>query len=397
VTIAIAELRERQVRFAARLQVLGLEGAVVVSRGGGTFDRHGDVYYLTGHYQPFVYLPENPPRWSGRSHTVAVVRSDAEVALCVSVPEEFGHRGLAVDDIRWGDNFIGVVAGTLRDLGLAQGKVGIVGLDVLPGNLWDALRAEIPDAAFRRIDEELASLRRIKSSSEQQAIREASAMGRRGVTAFLGTIAPGISEAEAVAAAAEEVVRSGGAMYLLAASSGVLSSSYTTDPLPGFGRRGLEDGDIVRFDLVAVLDGYLTDFGRTVVVGEASNKQRQLLDRLHSGLDAAIGAVRPGVPVRNVVAAGDAALAEAGVGLEPGSDAELAAAYPPHWGHGLGLGWERPWFVESEDLVIEEGMYLAIERSIVMHGVGTAAAEQNLLVDADGSEVLTEGGSGRWT
>jgi Xaa-Pro dipeptidase len=371
VTIEIAEHQERQARFAARLEGRGVPGAVVVSRGGGNFDRHGDVFYLTGHYQPYVYLPENPPRWSGRSHTAAVIRSDGRIVLCASVPSELGEREPAVEDLRSGPDFVGVVAGALRDLGLVSGEV----------------------------DEELAALRRIKSGAEQRAIRQATAMGRRGVTAFLEAVGAGGSEAEAVAAAVGEVVRSGGGVYLAAASSGPMSWSYTTDPMPGFGRRVLEEGDLVRFDLVAVLDGYLTDFGRTVVVGEASNEQQRLLDALHAGLDAAIDAVGPGVAVHDVVKAGDAALAESGVALEAGPDgeAELRAAYPPHWGHGLGLGWERPWFVDGEDLVIEEGMYLAIERSLVMPDVGAAAAEQNLLVGPDGPELLTAGDAGRWS
>lgn len=392
----IAEFARRQAAFAANLQAAGLPLAVVISRGGGHFDRHGDVYYLTGHYQPFVYLPEHPPRWSGRSHTAAVVTAEGRIVLCVSVPGEFGHRPLGVDEVRAGDDFIEVVVGTVRELGATEPEVGVVGLDALAANLWDQLRSLLPNAEFRRCDEELGVLRRVKSAAERDAIRSACAMGRRAVSAFLDILGPGVSEAEAVAAATSEVSRSGGAVYLTAVSSGAMSWSYTSDPLPGFSGRSLADGDLVRFDLVAVLDGYLTDFGRTTVIGEPSADQRRLLDALHGGLDAAIDVIRPGIPVRDVVQAGDEALADRGVALDPGATDGMVAAYPPHWGHGLGLGWERPWFIDSEELVIEEGMYLAIERSIVSAGVGTAAAEQDLLVGPDGPELLTAGVSERW-
>jgi Xaa-Pro aminopeptidase len=325
-----------------------------------------------------------------------VINDEARTVLCVSVPGEFGHQPLGVDEVRAGGDFIEVVADTMRELGAGESEVGIVGLDALAANLWDQLRTLVPSIDFRRCDEELGALRRKKSAAEQDAIRDACAMGRSAVSAFLDTLSLGVTEAEAVAAATAEVSRSGGAVYLTAASSGPMSWSYTSNPLPGFGRRPLADGDLVRFDLVAVLDGYLTDFGRTVVIGEPSADQRRLIDALHGGLDAAIDAIRPGIPVREVVQTGDEALVDRGVALDPGANDGMVAAYPPHWGHGLGLGWERPWFIDTEELVIEEGMYLAIERSVVSEGVGTAAAEQDLLVGPDGPELLTAGASGRW-
>jgi Xaa-Pro aminopeptidase len=397
VTISIDELFQRQVLFAETLGAGGLRGALVVSRGGGTYDRHANVCYLTGHYQSFVYLPENPPRWSGRSHTIFVIAPDARAVLCISVPGEYGHAPLAAEDVRVGEDFIEVVIGAARDLGLDRGRVGLVGLDVLPGNLWDRLRAGLPDTVFERADEGLHVLRRRKSVAEQEAIRAAAAVGRRGMSAYLGALAPGATEAEAVAAAVGSVVRDGGGIYLVAASSGDATWSYTTQPLPGFGTRALQEGDLVRFDLVCVVDGYLSDFGRAAVVGVPTGAQAGLLGVLQSGLDAAIAAIRPGVAVRDVVAAGDAAMRDSGVLLDPEEPGNLRAAYPPHWGHGLGMGWERPWFVESEDLVIEDGMYLAIERAVTLEGVGTASAEQNLLVHADGIEVLTAGPNGTWT
>ncbi len=393
----VGEYLERQARFAKRLAATGLAGGLVVSRGGGTYDRSGDVLYLTGHYQPYVYLPENPPRWSGRSHTAFLIKADGGGALCVSVKREHGHGPLAADDVRSGGDFVETVIATARDLELSRGQVGLVGLDALPGSLWDRLRAGLPEVVFVQADEELAALRRIKSEAEVELIRAASTMGRRAVTAFLGALKPGVTESEAVSAAVASVVADGGAVYLATSSSGPWTWSYTTTPLPGYGTRRLEEGDLVRFDLVSVLAGYFSDFGRTVVVGDPSLAQQRLLDALHAGLDAAIAAVRPGALARDVAAAGNAALAERGVALGLEEDGELQAAYPPHWGHGLGLGWERPWFVEDEDLVLETGMYLALERALTADGVGSAAAEQNLLVLEGGPEVLTEGPEGRWS
>jgi Xaa-Pro aminopeptidase len=81
---------------------------------------------------------------------------------------------------------------------------------------------------------------------------------------------------------------------------------------------------------------------------------------------------------------------------EKGSPGQITGSYPVLWGHGLGLGFERPWLISGEDLTIEEGMYLAVEKFLSLENIGTAAAEQNLLVGADGVEVLTDSKEGLW-
>ena len=58
------EYKRRQRAFADRLDGADLPGAVVVSRGGSTLDRYADVMYLTGHYQSYSYLPDEPGLFS---------------------------------------------------------------------------------------------------------------------------------------------------------------------------------------------------------------------------------------------------------------------------------------------------------------------------------------------
>jgi hypothetical protein len=51
--------------------------------------------------------------------------------------------------------------------------------------------------------------------------------------------------------------------------------------------------------------------------------------------------------------------------------------------------------IDSEEIVIEPRMYLAIERAVELEGVGTACAEQNMLVMESDVRLLTEGSDGR--
>ena len=395
--IAETEFRHRIAQFGESVGPAGLDGALVFSRGGGTYDRSGDVLYLTGHYQAWVNLPENVPLWSGRSHTAFVVAADGANVLCVSSPEY--APDLVADEIHYSGDFPATVADAISGLGLAGGRLGIVGQDVVPVSMWSAIRSALgSEIEVEPVDHLLAALRRIKSPAEQELIRAASRVGRKAVTAFIDAVGPGVTETEAVAEAVSVVIAEGGSLYAAAASSGDAADRYVARSLPGYSNRPYENGDLVRLDLVTLLDGYFSDFGRTVTVGEPTDDQARLIEAPQVAIDAVIETVKPGITVKELVEAGEAALVDSGVSLD-GTKAEpgrLVAAYPPHWGHGLGLGWERPWMTGSEELTVEEGMYLAIERAVSLPGVGTALPEQNLLVRSDGAELLTAGSPGRW-
>jgi len=392
-----AEYLARQQRFAEDLRENRFDGAVVVSRGGFTVDRASDVLYLTGHYQAYAYLPDNPPHWSGRAHTLFAMRPDGENCILVSTPD-FDPATIAANSIRQGKDFGEEAIAALRSLGLVRGRIALLGSDVLTARLWRRLATALPDLQWEDADELLASRRRLKSPAELDLIREAVGINRRAVTAFAEALAPGRTEADAVAAAQAVAAAGGAGIYFAAASSGEMCWAYASSPQPGFSRRTLREGDFVRLDLGIVAAGYYSDFGRTFVVGEPDREQRRLLDTLHEALDRTIAAIRPGRTAREIVAAGDRGLAALDVALGvPPRPGQIRAAYPAHWGHGLGLGWERPWMVANETMTIAEGMYLGIERAMALDGVGTVAAEQNLLVSASGVELLTAGPAGVWS
>ena len=48
--ISTEEFAERRSRAAKMANAEGLEGLLVCSRGGGTLDRFGDVFYLANYY-----------------------------------------------------------------------------------------------------------------------------------------------------------------------------------------------------------------------------------------------------------------------------------------------------------------------------------------------------------
>jgi len=115
----------------------------------------------------------------------------------------------------------------------------------------------------------------------------------------------------------------------------------------------LQKGDLVKLDLGAHIDGYVTDTVVSVEVG--SDKQKKMREAVHAAVEAAIDVVKPGVKVCQI----GAAIA----------DVVKSYGYNPIrnlCGHGVGI-WEVhikptvPNYDNKDPIALAEGQRIAIE------------------------------------
>ena len=148
--------------------------------------------------------------------------------------------------------------------------------------------------------------------------------------------------------------------------------------------RQLAEGDLVVLDFGGVLDGYCVDLTRMAAVGQASARAGALFAAVHEAQAAAIETVRAGVTGAAVDAAARRVLDARG----------LANAFLHSTGHGLGLevheaprlSPERSGPAES----LEAGMVCTIEPGAYLEGFAGVRLEDDVLVTADGCDVLTD-------
>src|SRR5436853_1730822 len=154
-----------------------------------------------------------------------------------------------------------------------------------------------------------------------------------------------------------------------------------------FTDRMLRPGDPAYFDILHAYNGYRTCYYRTFAVGSASPALVDAYKRCRDILDRSIAMIKPGVTTAEVV--------EQFPKAEEFGFRDEEAAFALQYGHGVGLSiWEKPIFsrLVSFDYpeTIEEGMVFALETFWPSKdGWSAARIEEQLIVIADGSEVIT--------
>jgi Xaa-Pro dipeptidase len=387
------QFSKRRLQLKDAAAKMNLRGVIVCSRGGGTFDRYSGALYLANHYQQRCFLPDNLPHWSGRSHSFLFIPVFGDPVLLVSTLE-YRKDLVSIADIRFSNDIYQLLADTAKEKGMDSGPVGIIGEDVLPYKTYRLLRERLSSLELVSCDSLFEKMRTIKTEREIVSIRKASSIGSEAVRLIMENIVEGKTESEIIAPGIAHVIEQGAALYFVVTSSGSYSDAVHSIDFPGYASdRKLKNGELFKVDLIIAYEGYISDFGRTGVVGGKANlRQKALIETVTVACEEVISHVGPGLPISQLCRIGDEFLRRRGVLLagETQNDPEkIYAAFPPHWGHGIGLSWEEPWFVESDPTILREGMYIAVEKALFQPGIGMVTFEQNLLVRSDGPEVLT--------
>ncbi len=394
------EYADRRVRLRERAAERGLDGLLVVSRGANGADWGADILYLTNHYSAFPQIPDRPGQWSGRGHSGLVMPAGEDGTLVVEIPD-WREDLVAIDDVRVELDLWAGLAATIRDRGLASGRVGLIGRESLLHAAVERIREALPELELVWADDLIEDLRRIKSPGEVALMRESTRVGSEMVSAFVAAAKPGATEADCVLAALNAGIPQGAFPLDIPVASGPNVDHFLWERMPSWDTdRALQPGDMIHPDMYGTVNGYFYDMVRTTVVGgAASAAQREVLEASVSVVEHIIEGMAPGVSCGDLFERGAEWLSEHGFEVPGAVESEgvamLGQAYPS-FGHSMGLAWENPSLVPGEEAVLQSGMVMAVEAQVGRPGAGTAAFEHNLLITDDGIEILTLGAKNVW-
>jgi ectoine hydrolase len=272
---------------------------------------------------------------------------------------------------------IEVFAQSLRRRGLDQGTVGVEETHLSHAD-YSKLAATLPKARFVPVDEFFSDLRIVKTAAEIEAIRDIGAAAVRIHDDVCATFGAGATEREIANFVAERYAEEGGdGLTMLVVGSGPRSAAVNAPATS----RVLEQGDMLRLDIIGTKAHYHSDVARTAVVGEPTDEQQQVYDLLLDVHRRCLEALRPGVLSSDV--------------YRIYCEAMKAADLPPYHfvGHGLGITLhEEPFVNELKSIPLEEGMVLCIEPLTLLEGRFGIQIEDEVLITADGYEPFSEAG-----
>ena len=224
----------------------------------------------------------------------------------------------------------------------------------------------------------------IKDKYEIAALREGAHRLSSVVRLAIEEVEVGRSEEE-VAAAIDGHIRQAG-FARTAFDTIVASGPNAALPHHSPGKRKLAEGDLVVLDFGGVYDSYCVDLTRTVVLGTASARAREVYAAVLEAHDAAIRSVAPGQSRFEIDAAARRVLDARGLG----------DAFGHGTGHGLGIEvhedpriTRRRADVDQHDENVAAGMIFTIEPGAYLAGWGGVRIEDDVLVTGEGVEVLT--------
>jgi Xaa-Pro aminopeptidase len=222
-------------------------------------------------------------------------------------------------------------------------------------------------------------LRRVKDADELEAMGRAIATVEQTMEAVTPLVVPGVTMASLAEAVEHELRRAGSRC-----------PSFTTHIFTDFDPTGYDsgmasgwtpvpEGTSVMFDFGGVVDGYCSDFGRTIFCGEPRDDYREIYDTMLAAQASGLAAAASGAVAREVNDACRRPIEEAGLGEH----------FRHRMGHGIGMNvHERPFLSAEDNTDLEAGMTFTDEPSIMIPGRFSVRIEDISVVEDGGGRKL---------
>ena len=228
------------------------------------------------------------------------------------------------------------------------------------------------------LGDSLSGLRVIKNEQELAWMEKAEQIGDAAFAYILGELRPGVTELE-IAAKLEYFMRSHGAEGT-SFDTIVASGYHSAMPHAVPSEKKLETGDFVTMDFGCRYHGYCSDMTRTVVMGKASEKQKEVYSVVLEAQKTALAGLKPGMTCVE--------------GDRLARDVIEKAGYGQYFGHSLGHSvgleiQEKPALSPKDMTVLRPGMIETVEPGIYIPDFGGVRIEDMVVLTENGIRNLT--------
>jgi Xaa-Pro dipeptidase len=269
-----------------------------------------------------------------------------------------------------------LVAGVLKDWGVASGKLGVDGS--ARTFVFNELALAVPTVHLATAEAITNACRGVKSAHEIEIMRFANQTTLEAYRTAFKTLRVGMTQAELAQTVSAEMKRlgyQGGALVLFGESSAYPHGL----PKP----RSLAENQVVLVDGGLSVHGYQSDMTRTVAFGTPSDEAHKVFEIVHEAQRRAVEFAAPGKMCGDVDAVARKVITDAGYGPD-------YRTFTHRLGHGIGLeGHEWPYLVRGSQIVLQPGMTFSDEPGIYQYGKFGIRLEDILAITETGAEMMT--------
>lgn len=244
---------------------------------------------------------------------------------------------------------------------------------------YEAYRERLDGVEFVKLNGAVEKLRTLKDAGEIENIEKAAGIADKAFEHLLTFIKPGLTENE-IAIELEYFMKKLGASGT-SFTSIVASGERSSLPHGVASDKVVKEGDLLTLDFGCVYNGYCSDMTRTIVIGKANDKQKEIYNTVLDAHLAAFEFLKPGAKCFDADKAA--------------RDIIEGRGYGERFGHGLGHGvgmevHEMPRLSKRSDDVFEANMVVTNEPGIYIPGFGGVRIEDLVLITEDGYRILSK-------
>lgn len=258
--------------------------------------------------------------------------------------------------------------------GLATKKLAI-DYSAIPYTQFENIRKNLPDAKISDGSELLQNIRSVKTPEEVTRIQRATEITEKAMEDALEIVHPEIMEIDLAGMYNYSIAEDGGRVTHVYIGIGERSAYPNPEPTT----LAAAKGDLVRFQLGSIVKHYNSNISRTAVIETASAEVEKRWKAVVDAQTSTIEAIEPGIKFSKLFAIAQNELSESGI-----------KECPTNLGHCIGIECnERPWIMEGEDTVLQEGMVINVDIPYLDVGWGGMQLEDTVLVTKKGFKLLT--------
>lgn len=232
------------------------------------------------------------------------------------------------------------------------------------------------------VDTLLTELRMVKDEEEIKKIRRACEITDLAFAHVLTKIVEGMSETD-IDRILQDYMRQYPEVDCMADRFIVASGEHGALPHGIAGSRKICKGDFITMDFGCNCRGYWSDVTRTVCLGKADARQKEIYEITLEAQEASIAAVAPGKTGKEIDGVARDIISQRG--------------YGEFFGHGLGHSFgleihEAPRFSQNQacDIPMRPGMIMTVEPGIYLPGFSGVRIEDDIVVTQTGCVNLTK-------